>query len=238
MSKVKVLLVDDHGLVREGIKMILERERHFEVVGEATDGRKALAALQKVRPDVILMDISMPNLNGFEAIFQIKRSYPDAKILVLTVHTNEEYVYKSLKAGALGYLVKDSAVSELVGAVKAVAEGKPYLSPSISKGVVDRLTHPGEMAEEDSPLERLTPREREILQLIGEGKNYHQIADILSISYKTVENHRSNIVQKLNVRERAQLVRYAIELGLVGEDSIGNFEKTKGGKNKGGKIEK
>jgi DNA-binding NarL/FixJ family response regulator len=238
MSKVKVLLVDDHGLVREGIKMILEREHHFEVVGEAIDGRKALAALQKVTPDVILMDIGMPNLNGFEAIFQIKRSYPDAKILVLTVHTNEEYVYKSLKAGALGYLVKDSAVSELVGAVKAVAEGKPYLSPSISKGVVDRLTHPAEMAEEDSPFERLTPREREILQLIGEGKNYQQIADILSVSYKTVENHRSNIVQKLNVRERAQLVRYAIDLGLASEDSLGNLEKTKGGKNKGEKIEK
>jgi len=220
MNRVKVLLVDDHGLVREGIKMILEKERDFEVVGEATDGREALASLQRVSPDVILMDISMPNLNGFEAIFQIKRSHPRAKILVLTVHTNEEYVYKSLKAGALGYLVKDSAVSELVGAVKAVAEGKPYLSPSISKGVVDRLTRPAEMAKEDSPYERLTPREREVLQLIGEGKNYQQIADILKISYKTVENHRSNIVEKLHVRERAQLVRFAIDMGLVSEGSV------------------
>ena len=227
MNKVKVLLVDDHELVREGIKMILEKERDFEVVGEATDGRKALAALQEVTPDVILMDISMPNLNGFEAIFQIKRSYPDAKILVLTVHTNEEYVYKSLKAGALGYLVKDSAVSELVGAVKAISEGKSYLSPSVSKGLVDRLTNPTEMATESSPYELLTPREREILQLIGEGKNYQQIADTLNISYKTVENHRANIAEKLGVRERAQIVRYAIDMGLVSDDPVQDFEKSK-----------
>ncbi len=227
MSKVKVLLVDDHELVREGIKMILEKERDFEVVGEATDGRKALAALQKVTPDVILMDISMPNLNGFEAIFQIKRRYPDAKILVLTVHTNEEYVYKSLKAGALGYLVKDSAVSELVGAVKAISEGKSYLSPSVSRGLVDRLTNPTEMATESSPYELLTPREREILQLIGEGKNYQQIADTLNISYKTVENHRANIAEKLGVRQRAQIVRYAIDMGLVSDDPVRDFEKTK-----------
>lgn len=233
MSRIRVLLVDDHGLVREGIRMILEREKDLEVVGEADDGRQAVASLEKVTPDVILMDLTMPNLNGFEAIFQIKKRHPQAKILVLTVHTNEEYVYKSLKAGAVGYLVKDSAVSELVGAVRAVAGGKSYISPSVSKGVLDRLTSPEEMAKEESPYERLTPREREILQLIGEGMNYHEIADFLSVSYKTVENHRAHIVDKLGIRERAQLVRYALEQGLVSEESAGNFERKKKLKNRG-----
>lgn len=224
MSQIRILLVDDHRLVREGIKMILERENDIVVVGEAEDGRQAMARLREVTPDVILMDLSMPNLNGFEAIFQIRRKRPQAKILVLTVHTNEEYVYKSLKAGALGYLVKDSAASELVGAVRAVAGGRPYLSPAISKGVVDRITSPEDMLTEGSPYESLTPREREILQLIGEGKNYQEIADTLNVSYKTVENHRAHIVEKLGLRKRAQLVRYAMEMGITGEAPGRNTE--------------
>lgn len=215
MKKIRVLLAEDHTIVRKGLRSILDAEDSVEVVGEAEDGRTAVEAVEHLRPDVVLMDISMPGLNGLEATRQIKRRAPHIRVLVLTMHTNEKYILQILQAGASGYLVKQAAVEELISAIQAVHRGDAFLSPSISKKVVQRYVLQGQaMAEEDS-YELLTPREREVLQLIAEGHTNRDISEILHISIKTVEVHRANLMKKLDLHSAAELTRYAIGKGII-----------------------
>jgi two-component system response regulator NreC len=215
MKKIRVLLAEDHTIVRKGLRSILDAEDSIEVVGEAEDGRAAVEAVEHLRPDVVLMDISMPGLNGLEATRQIKHRAPHIRVLVLTMHTNEKYILQILQAGASGYLVKQAAVEELISAIQAVHRGDAFLSPSISKKVVQRYVQQGQaMAEEDS-YELLTPREREVLQLIAEGHTNRDISEILHISIKTVEVHRANLMKKLDLHSAAELTRYAIGKGII-----------------------
>lgn len=215
MKKIRVLLAEDHTIVRKGLRSILDSEEGIEVVGEAEDGRAAVEAVEHLRPDVVMMDISMPSLNGLEATRQIKRRFPHVKVLVLTMHTNEKYISQILQAGASGYLVKQAAVEELTAAIQAVHRGDAFLSPSISKKVLQRFVQQGQaMAGEDS-YEQLTPREREVLQLIAEGCTNRDISNVLHISIKTVEVHRANLMRKLDLHSAAELTRYAISKGLI-----------------------
>jgi two-component system response regulator NreC len=216
MSKTKVLLVDDHTIVRQGLKALLGFQDGIEVVGEAEDGRQAIEKAKELVPDIIVIDITMPNLNGIEATRQLKKINPEMKVLVLTVHDNEEYIHQVLQAGASGYLLKESAVSDLVSAINAVKKGDIFLSPSISKVVVkDYIRHAaGESGDFDS-LNVLTSREREVLQLIAEGNTNRAIAHVLKISNKTVDVHRSHIMEKLHIHDVTGLVKYSIRKGLI-----------------------
>ena len=216
MSKTKVLLVDDHTIVRQGLKALLDFQDGIEVVGEAEDGRQAIEKAKELVPDIIVIDITMPNLNGIEATRQLKKVNSEMKVLVLTVHDNEEYVHQILQAGASGYLLKESAVSDLVSAINAVKKGDIFLSPSISKVVVkDYIRHAaGESGDFDS-LNVLTSREREVLQLIAEGHTNKAIAHLLKLSVKTVDVHRSHIMEKLHIHDVTGLVKYSIRKGLI-----------------------
>jgi two-component system response regulator NreC len=216
MSKTKVLLVDDHTIVRQGLKALLDFQDGIEVVGEAEDGRQAIEKAKELVPDIIVIDITMPNLNGIEATRQLKKVNSEMKVLVLTVHDNEEYVHQILQAGASGYLLKESAVSDLVSAINAVKKGDIFLSPSISKVVVkDYIRHAaGESGDFDS-LNVLTSREREVLQLIAEGNTNKAIAHLLKLSVKTVDVHRSHIMEKLHIHDVTGLVKYSIRKGLI-----------------------
>jgi DNA-binding NarL/FixJ family response regulator len=215
-NEIKIILADDHTLVRKGLIALLE-DTDIQVVGEAEDGREVLEKAQKLSPDVVVMDISMPSLNGLEATRQLKKSCPDIKVLVLTMHSNEEYVYETLKAGASGYLIKRSAPRDLITAIKAAHKGEYFLSPSISGAVIQKfLKHSdGDPAESNTGLNALTPREREVLQLIAEGLSNPRIADKLCVSLKTVKTHRANLMEKLDLHNTAELTRYAIHAGLV-----------------------
>lgn len=216
MSKIKVLLVDNHTIVREGIRTLLDAREDIEVIGEAEDGRQAIEKARQLIPDVIVIDITMPNLNGIEAIRQIKKTSSEIKLLVLTAHDNEDYVYQSLQAGASGYLLKESAVSDLVSAINAVKKGDIFLSPPISRVVVkDYIRYANSESENFSSLNMLTGREREVLQLIAEGNSNKGIAGLLKLSTKTVEVHRSHIMEKLHIRDIIGLVKYSIRKGLI-----------------------
>ncbi len=214
MSKIRVLLAEDHTIVREGLRSLLENEAGIEVIGEAEDGREAVQKTQELLPDVVLMDLSMPGLSGLEATRQIKQRFPEVKVLVLTRHANEEYVFQILRAGASGYVVKKAAPTELVLAIQAVYRGDSFLSPSISRQVVAEYMRQAEAMAENS-YDRLTDREREVLQLIAEGHSNREIAELLHISMKTVENHRASLMGKLNVRGTAELTRYAIRKRVI-----------------------
>ena len=215
-TKTKVLLVDDHTIVRQGIKALLDTQEGIEVVGEAEDGREAIEKAKQMAPNVIVIDITMPNLNGIEATRQIKKINPEMKVLVLTVHDNEEYVHRILQAGASGYLLKESAVSDLVSAINAVEKGDIFLSPSISKVVVkDYIRHVETGSGDFDSLNILTNREREVLQLIAEGHTNKNIAHVLKLSVKTVDVHRSHIMDKLNIHDITGLVKYSIRKGLI-----------------------
>ncbi len=216
MSKTKVLLVDDHTIVRQGLKALLDFQDGIEVVGEAEDGRQAIEKAKQLVPDIIVIDITMPNLNGIEATRQMKKINPEMKVLVLTVHDNEEYVHQILQAGASGYLLKESAVSDLVSAINAVKKGDIFLSPSISKVVVkDYIRHAEGGSGDFDSINLLTGREREILQLIAEGHTNKAIAHLLKLSVKTVDVHRSHIMEKLNIHDVTGLVKYSIRKGLI-----------------------
>ena len=216
MSKTKVLLVDDHTIVRQGIKALLDTQEGIEVVGEAEDGREAIEKAKQLAPNVVVIDITMPNLNGIEATLQIKKINPEIKVLVLTVHDNEEYIHRILQAGASGYLLKESAVSDLVSAINAVEKGDIFLSPSISKVVVkDYIRHVETESGDFDSLNILTNREREVLQLIAEGHTNKDIAHMLKLSVKTVDVHRSHIMDKLHIHDITGLVRYSIRKGLI-----------------------
>ncbi len=216
MKKIRVVVADDHTIVRKGLCAILEGETEIEVVGEAEDGREAIKKVEQLQPDVVLLDITMPILNGLEATRQLRKRYPKLKILILTMHDNEEYVFETLRAGASGYLVKRSAPNELISAIKAVYREGSFLSPAVSKKVIDEYVRVGpKKVKEDEEYAKLTEREREILQLIAEGRANREIAELLNISIKTVESHRSHLMDKLNIRNIAELTQYAIRKGLI-----------------------
>lgn len=213
MSPIRVLLADDHTLVRAGIRALLEQLDDVEVVVEAADGREALEAVKQHRPDVALLDIAMPEMNGIEVARRIQQKHPDVRVLLLSVHSNEEYVSEALASGAAGYVLKDASVTELDLAVRAVARGESFLSPSIAKQVVSGQVQPG--GNVSSSLARLTDRQREILQLIAEGNSTKQIAQKLGVSVKTVETHRAQLMSRLDIHDIAGLVRYAMRVGLI-----------------------
>ncbi len=216
MSAIRVLLVEDHTLVREGIRSLLDSFKDVEVVGEAANGRDALRKTRQLAPEVVLMDISMPELNGMEATARLAKSCPDSKVLMLSMHNDEEYVAQSLRAGARGYLVKESATRELEHAIQVLARGEIYFSNSISVNAVERL-----MADNSSgsALTQLTSRQREILQLIAEGCRTREIAERLSLSIKTVETHRTHLMERLGIWDVPGLVKFAIKAGLIQSDS-------------------
>jgi len=217
MGKIKVLVADDHTILRQGIKSLLANEEEIEVIGEAKNGREALTIIEETLPDVILMDIAMPGLNGLEATRRIKKKFPRMKVLVLTMYTNEEYIFQILNAGANGYLVKETAFQDLISAIKAVYKNEAFMSPSISKKVINSYIKRAQNDEQET-CEILTTREREILQLIAEGNSSKKIAELLFISPKTVETHRTHIMDKLNIHNRTGLVKYAIRKGIVDVD--------------------
>lgn len=212
MSPIRVLLADDHTLVRAGFRNMLQKIDPVEVIAEAENGREALALIDRHRPDVVLMDIAMPTLNGLEAVTRATEDFPTVRVVILSMHANEEYVLRALKAGAAGYLLKDADPAELEMAVKAAHRGETYLSPLVSKKVTEYVRRTG---GEGSSLDRLTSRQREVLQLIAEGKTSREIAYALDISVKTVGTHRMKLMKRLGIHDIAGLVRYAIRMGLV-----------------------
>jgi DNA-binding NarL/FixJ family response regulator len=216
--KHRIVIAEDHTILREGLRALLSSSSDFEVVGEAEDGREAIRCVEKLKPDLILTDLSMPRMNGMEAIREIKKQSPKTKILVLTVHRTEEYILATLKAGADGYLLKDSTHTELMMAVKNVISGKHYISPGISEKVIEGYVEGKKTLKPRTSWETLTQREREILKLIAEGYRNKEIADDLCISVKTVEKHRANLMEKLNLHNVQALTAFAIEKGLVSRE--------------------
>ena len=210
---MRILIADDHTLVRAGLTSLIARLPEMEVVAEAGDGRQALRLVRDLQPDIVLMDIAMPGLNGLESAERIHGIHPKIKIIILSMHASEEYVAQALKAGASGYLLKDAATAELEMALKSVSMGQFYLSPAISRQVVDNFLRGGPMG-----LDLLTPRQREILQLIAEGKGTRDIAETLHLSVKTVETHRSQLMERLDIHDVAGLIRYALKKGLITAD--------------------
>lgn len=210
---INLVIADNHTLVRAGFRSLVEDLAGVEVVGEAENGREALRLVATLTPHLVLMDIAMPELNGLEATARIAHDFPRVRVLIVSMHANEEYVYQALRAGAAGYLLKDSGTEELELAIRAIARGETYLSPAVSKYVVTDYVR--RLGEESSPLDQITPRQREILQLIAEGKSTKEIAELLYISTKTVETHRTQLMDRLDIHDIAGLVRYAIRVGLV-----------------------
>ncbi|MEM7336577.1 MAG: response regulator transcription factor [Chloroflexota bacterium] len=212
MEKISILLAEDHVLVRAGIRALLQSLSYTEVVAEAGDGQEAVDLIAKLQPNIVLMDISMPKLNGLEVTRRMVKQFPDVRIIMLSMHMNEEYVLQALNAGAAGYLLKDSSIAELELAIRSVSEGETYLSPPVSRHIADYVRRVG---SQTSMLERLTPRQREILQLIAEGQTVKEIAGRLNISAKTVETHRARLMKRLDIYDVPGLVHYAIRMGLV-----------------------
>lgn len=215
MAKIRVLLADDHAIVREGVKMILAKEPDFEVVGEAQDGRQALELVERMKPNVVVMDLSMPEMGGIEATQQVKERYAGVNVIALTMHEDESYVFKLLRAGASGYVLKRAAAQDLVQAVRAAAKGEAFLYPSVARKVVEDYLKRVETGEERERYDGLTEREKEILTHIAQGLSNQQIAQKLYISIKTVQTHRAHILEKLGLHDRTELVRYAIRKGLI-----------------------
>jgi RNA polymerase sigma factor (sigma-70 family) len=212
---IRVLVADDHAIVREGLGTMLSNQPDMTVVGLATHGRDAIRMVDEYQPDVAIMDISMPELNGIDAISQMLPRHPNIKVIVLSIHETKPYVYRALKAGARGYLLKETAGLEVVDAVRAVYSGDRYLSQRISDLLTDVSFRKLEVSMEVSPLERLSPREREILQLVAEGKTSQEIAVRLSISPKTVDTYRSRLMGKIGVEDMAGLIKFAIQHGVI-----------------------
>jgi DNA-binding NarL/FixJ family response regulator len=212
---ITVFLADDHAVVRDGLRVLLEAQRDISVVGDAANGREAVRQAARLRPDVVVMDIAMPELNGIEAAREIGEVCPSTQIIILSMHSTLEHIFRALQAGACGYLLKESAGIEVVNAVRAVHAGHRYLSQKISDKLVDNYVSQHQAAEAKSPLERLSPREREVLQLVVEGKSSLEIADILCLSFKTVETYRSRLMHKLGVSDLPSLVKFAIQHGLT-----------------------
>ena len=214
MADIRVLLADDHTILRDGLRSLLAEEAGIRVVAEAEDGYEAVRLALLHAPDVVVLDIGMPRLNGLEATRQITRANPHIKVLVLTMHENEEYIRQVLAAGALGYILKDAAARELIGAIRTVHKGEAVLSPAITRLVIADYLRWGEI-QAGEPENALSPREREVLQLIAEGYTSREIAEILSISTKTVQSHRSNLMRKLDLHDRGELIKYAIQKKII-----------------------
>lgn len=212
---IRVFLADDHGVVRDGLRLLLEAQGDITVVGDAADGREAVRQVQELGPDVVVMDIAMPELNGIEATYQLREMCPAIQIVILSIHSAPEHILRALRAGARGYLLKESAGTEVVEAVRAVHAGRRYLSQRISDTVIDGYLRqdPGDRVR--SPLESLSPREREVLQLVVEGKTSAEIGKILFLSPKTVETYRSRLMQKLGINGLPGLVKFALQHGLI-----------------------
>jgi DNA-binding NarL/FixJ family response regulator len=215
IEKQRILIVEDHTILREGLKSLLSSHLDFEIVGEAGDGLEAIRAVDRVQPNLILMDLSMPRMDGIAAIREIKKKWPKIHVLALTVHKTEEYIMATLGSGADGYILKDTTHAELLEAIRIILSGKRVLSPSISEKVIEGCLDGKRKAPLKSSWDTLTRREREILKLIGEGNRNKKIAEFLCISPKTVEKHRANIMDKLNLHNASALTAYAIEKGLI-----------------------
>ena len=214
MDKIRILLVDDHAILREGIRAILEQEPDISVVGEAEDGRTAVRLACQLKPDIVLMDIAMPLLNGLEATRQIRHDCPEVRVLILSMYDNDEYIRQALANGAMGYILKDATAHELINAIHAIQQGEAILSPAITRLVIENYLRWGDI-QKDSSANGLSPREREVLQLIAEGYSNKQIAEILCISIKTVQAHRLNLMTKLGLHNRADLIKYAIQRKII-----------------------
>ncbi len=213
MSKIRVLLAEDHHLVRAGIHALLNKMEGISVVAEVSDGRAVLKAVETYRPDLVLMDIAMPVMNGLEAAARLSRQWPTVHIIMLSMHANEEYLRQALKAGAKGYLLKGANWPELELAIRTVSQGDPYLTPSVARYTIDAYRQ--EEGRLPAPLDRLSPRQREILQLIADGHSTKEIAFRLKLSTKTVETHRAQLMERLDIHDIAGLVKFAIKAGLV-----------------------
>jgi len=219
VSPYRIVLADDHVMFRQGIKNILERDKRLEVIGEAGDGLKLLELLNKATPDMIILDISMPNLRGIEATREIKMILPEVKVLILSMHKDKEFVYSAISAGAEGYLLKEDADTELFAAIEKIRQDGRYISPLLLGDLTDELFQTHHKGQLTPQIEPLTTREREVLKLIAEGTSNKEIADLLFISVRTVENHRANIMRKLNIKSTANLIKYAIRKGYTSSSS-------------------
>jgi DNA-binding NarL/FixJ family response regulator len=215
MNPIRILLADDHTVIRRGLRALLERQDGFTVVAEASDGREAVETAAAMNPDVAVIDIGMPNLNGIEAASRITEKHPETTVVILSMHVDESYVLRALKAGARGYLLKDAPEEDLINAIRAVHQGKAFFSPEISKMLAeDYMRQMRQRGVEDS-YELLTPREREILQMLGEGNSNKDVATKLNLSLHTVETHRGNVLEKLNLHSTAEMILYAVRKGIV-----------------------
>jgi DNA-binding NarL/FixJ family response regulator len=209
---MKVLIADDHGIVRSGLRLLLERQPDIEVIGEAADGAEAREIAVRERPDLAILDVRMPKLTGLQVTREIKSQAPEVAVLILSMHDDERYLFEALKAGASGYVLKTQADADLVEAIRAVQRGEPFLTPAAQQALIKDVLERG---PETGGEEGLTPREEEIVKLVAEAHTTRQIAEILHLSEKTVENHRGNAMRKLGMRDRVELVRYAIRRGLI-----------------------
>ena len=214
MKKIRVIIADDHAIVREGTRRVLEAEEDIEVVGEAANGTEALDKVKRLKPNVVLMDIAMPIMGGLEATRRIRRESPEARVLILTQYDDREYVFPILEAGAVGFISKAAASSELVSGIRAVYHGHSFLSPPVAKLLVEDYQRGGERTGLD-PYEQLTDRERDVLKLVAEGFTTHEIADLLKVTPKTVEGHKTNLMAKLDIHNRIELVKYALRKGII-----------------------
>lgn len=215
MKRIRIVLADDHQLFRRGLRVLLEQQPDLTVVAEAKDGREAVAAVESLKPEVLVIDIGMPNLNGIEAARQLTESESSVAIVILSMHSDEGYVLRALKAGAKAYLLKDSAEADLIRAIHAVADGKSFFSPAVSKVLLDDYMRKLQRSGAEDAYDLLTPREREILQLVVEGKSNKEVANMLNLSVYTVETHRSNIMEKLNLKGVPELILYAVRKGII-----------------------
>lgn len=219
MGKTRVIIVDDHALVREGIIAFLKFHDDIEVVGEAANGLQAIEKVEKLRPDIVLMDISMPGLGGIEATVEIKKRYPETKVLIVTQYDDREYVSRLLKAGVSGYILKHAVGTDLISAIRAVSRGESYLYSTIAGKVIDGYLGKGSEMEVEDPYEKLTDREKQVLKLIAEGLSHKEIASKLDISVKTVIAHQTNISEKTDLHSRAALIKFAISKGIIKLDT-------------------
>ena len=215
MNTIRILLADDHKLMRAGLRLVVDQQPDLTVVGEADDGRQAVELATSLKPNVVVMDIGMPNLNGIEAARQIREVCPDAAVVMVSMHSDEGYVLRALSAGARAYLLKDSATTDLVTAIHAVVEGKSFFSPAVSRVLLQDYMRKLQRSGAEDSYDLLSPREREVLQLVAEGKSNKEVASLLNLSVFTVETHRAKIMQKLNLKGVPELILYAVRKGII-----------------------
>ena len=215
-QRIRVLIVDDHAILRQALRQLLEQEQEIEIVGDAANGRDAVACAEKLQPDVVLMDLAMPGINGLEATNEIKRRWPHVQVIALTVHDNEEYFFEMITAGAAGYVLKGADPSELLEAIRTAHQGEVFLHPKLTTKLVRDYLRRARLGEVSDSYEALSEREKQVLRLIGEGQTTQEIADALVITTSTVQTHRAHIMEKLNLHRRSELMKYAVRRGLIG----------------------